>query len=166
MSKKNKTELKAGKDFIGIGVGAIIVNDENEILMMKRAASVDKDRTTTGMWSVAGGQVEFGESAEDAIKREIEEELCVEVEITKFIGYTDQILKESGVHWLCLHFLCKIKDGKPHITEHGKTEKLEWFAVTDLPINVGIAHVIRPLYLLGWITKEEYEKRLRTTPES
>lgn len=109
MLKENKTQLKAGKDFIGVGVGAIIVSDEGKILMMKRAASIDKSRSTSGLWSVAGGQIDFGESTEDAVKREVKEELGVDVEITRFIGYTNQILKESGVHWLVFHFLCKIK---------------------------------------------------------
>lgn len=50
--------------------------------------------------------------------------------------------------------------------EPNKIEKLEWIAVKDVPVDTGIAHVIRSLFLLGWITKEEYERRVKNAPES
>ena len=158
--------MKAGKDFIGVGVGATILNNKNEILLLKRRQSISEDRTTSGMWSVPGGEVDFMETIEDAIKREVREEIGVDVEIVKHIGYTDQILKKSKVHWSCHHFLCKIKGGEPKVIEPNKFEKLEWFSIDKLPKNLGITHVIRPLYLLELISENEYKKRLKETPES
>ncbi len=158
--------MKAGKDFIGVGVGAIILNSKNEILLMKRRQEISEDRTTSGMWSVPGGEVDFMEKIEDAIKREVKEEIGVDVEIIKHIGYTDQILKKSKIHWSLHHFLCKIKNGEPKIIEPEKIEKIEWFSVDKLPKSLGISHVIRPLYLLEMISEDEYKKRLNDTPES
>ena len=158
--------MKAGKDFIGVGVGATILNDKNEILLIKRRGNVSEDRTTSGMWSVPGGEVKFMEKIEEAIKREVKEEIMVDVEILKYIGYTDQILEKSKVHWSCHHFLCKIKKGEPRIAESNKFEKLEWFPVDKIPLNSGITHVIRPLYLLRLINDEEYKKRLLNNTES
>ncbi len=158
--------MKAGKDFIGVGVGATILNNKNEILLLKRRQSISEERTTSGMWSIPGGEVEFMEKIEDAVKREVREEIGVDVEIIKHIGYTDQILEKSKVHWSCHHFLCKIKNGEPKIIESDNFEKLEWFSIDKLPKNVGITHVIRPLYLLGLISEEEYKKRLEETSES
>lgn len=158
--------MKPGKDYIGVGVGAIIINDEEKILLLKRKNSIDKDRTTVGMWSAAGGQVEFGEKTEDAVIREVKEEIGVDVEIIKPAGFTDQILKNSGLHWHLIYFLCKIKNGKPRIMEPENFEKIEWFSPKEMPDNVGFAHVIMPLYLLGLISEKEYKKRLENTPES
>lgn len=90
--------MKPGKDYIGVGVGAIIVNDEGKILLLKRKNSIDKSRTTIGMWSAPGGQVEFGEKAEDAAVRETKEEVGVGVEIVKPIGFSDQILNLTSPH--------------------------------------------------------------------
>ena len=158
--------MKAGKDFIGVGVGATILNNKNEILLLKRRQNISEGRTTSGMWSIPGGEVEFMERIEDAVKREVREEIGVDVEIIKHIGYTDQILEKSKVHWSCHHFLCKIKSGEPKIIESDNFEKLVWFSIDKLPKDAGITHVIRPLYLLGLISEEEYKKRLEETSES
>lgn len=157
---------KAGKNYIGLGVGAYIVNDKNEVLLMLRPKSIKQHRTTVGMWSVPGGQVEFAESCEQAVKREAKEELGIDIEIKKVIGCTDQILPISKAHWHCMHFLCRIKKGKPKILEAEKCEKIKWFSLNKLPKKAGIAHVVRPAYLLGKISKKEYQSRLINTPES
>jgi len=158
--------MKPGKDYIGLGVGAIIKNEKGQVLLLKRPDTITSDRTTSGMWSVPGGEVKFMEKVEDALKREVREEVGVEVEIIKHIGYHDQILTESQVHWHCQSFLCKITEGKPRIKEPSKCEELKWFNPDNLPEKCGIAHIIVPLYKLGLISKSEYEKRLESTPES
>ncbi|MBL7169932.1 MAG: NUDIX domain-containing protein [Candidatus Aenigmarchaeota archaeon] len=158
--------MKSGKNYIGLGTGAIILNDKGEVLLIKRPNTITPDRTTSGMWSVPGGEVKFMEKVEDAVRREVREEIGVEIEIIKSIKYHDQILQESKVHWHCQSFLCKIKSGAPKILEPDKCEKLEWFDPKNLPEDCGIAHVVVPLYKLGWISKDEYERRLENTPES
>jgi 8-oxo-dGTP diphosphatase len=158
--------MKPGKDCIGLGTGAIILNEKSEVLLLKRPDTISYDRTTSGMWSVPGGEVEFMEKVEKAMKREVKEEIGVEVEIIKPIEYHDQILEKSKIHWHCQGFLCKIKSGEPKILEHDKCEKLVWFDPKNLPENCGIAHVVVPLYKLNLISREEYEKRLLNTPES
>jgi len=158
--------MKPGKDFIGVGVGATILNNKNEMLLIKRRQDNTEGKTTSGMWSVPGGEVEFMEKIEDAVKREAKEEIGVDLEIVKHIGYTDQILEKSKIHWSCHHFLCEIKNGEPRIIEPDKFEKLEWFPIDKIPKNSGITHIIRPLYLLGLISEDEYKKRLKETPES
>jgi len=158
--------MKPGKDYMGLGVGAIIQNDKGEILLLKRPSTITPDRTTSGMWSVPGGEVEFMEKIEDAVKREVREEVGVEVEIIKNIGYHDQILERAKIHWHCNSFLCKIKSGTPKILEPNKCEKLEWFNPKRFPENCGISHIVVPSYKLGWIDENEYKRRLKTTKES
>ena len=106
------------------------------------------------------------EKVGDAVKREVMEEIGVEIEIIKPIEYHNQILEKSGVHWHCQQFHCRIKSGEPRILEPDKCEKLQWFDPKNIPENCGVAHVIVSLYKLGLIDKEKYEKRLRDTPES
>lgn len=158
--------MKSGRDHIGLGCGAIIQNDAGQILLIRRSESIDKSRSTVGMWSAVGGEVDFCERTEDAVVREVKEEIGVGVEVIKFIGCTDQILSRSNLHWHLAHFLCKIIDGDPRIMESRKISQIEWFEPSDLPEDCGIHHVIRPLRLLGWISESEYRTRLRTTRES
>lgn len=157
---------KAGKDYIGLGVGAIIHDGAGKILLLKRAGSLDSSRSTVGMWSNPGGEVQFGESVEEAVRREAREELGVEIDIERAIGFSDQILPNAGVHWHLVAFLARIASGEPRITEPQKSEGLAWFNISDLPENVGIHHVILPLRQLGWISGEEFRRRVHSTPES
>lgn len=156
----------AGQDFIGLGCGALILNEKNEILLMKRSSKLPADRTTVGMWSIPGGEVEVGEKVTDAVRREVTEELGIEITIDKVIGHWDQILPKTKIHWHCISFLCKIKKGEPKIIEPEKFNKLKWFKLNKIPKNAGIAHVAAPLHMLGKMSKKEFMKRLRETPES
>lgn len=55
-------------------VAAVVVRGDGTILACRRAAG----RASAGLWEFPGGKVELGESASDALKREIREELGVE----------------------------------------------------------------------------------------
>src|SRR3989338_1504680 len=54
----DKKSIVAGVDYIGVGVGVLIVNDKNETLLMKRGP---KCRNLVGYWNRPGGTMEFGE---------------------------------------------------------------------------------------------------------
>ena len=60
---------------------ALILNEMNEILLIKRKVNPHKD-----MWDVPGGFVEPGEDLSDAIIREIKEELGIQLLLTGFVG--------------------------------------------------------------------------------
>jgi 8-oxo-dGTP diphosphatase len=68
-------DLKRGIDHIGVSAGAIIHDGKGRILLMKRGPAA---RDEHGRWDICGGAVEFGESIDEAIRREIMEELCAE----------------------------------------------------------------------------------------
>lgn len=164
--RSKKTHSIAGVDYIGLGVGAVILSKKREVLLMKRSKRLAVHRTTVGLWSIPGGEVEFGEKVTDALKREVREELGVEIVIERMIGHWDQILTKSKVHWHSVTFLCKIEKGEPKIKEPSKFDDLKWFAIDKIPKNAGIAHVAAPLFMLGKMSKREFKKRLQETPES
>jgi ADP-ribose pyrophosphatase len=125
--------MKKGTDYIGIGCGALIINDNNEVLLLKRTTQT---RNEAGFWSKPGGGVELGEKIEDAVKREIKEELGVEIELINFLGFTDHILKLENQHWIAFNYLAKIKGGKPENLEPGKHEEIKWFSLNNLPEKI------------------------------
>lgn len=122
--------MKAGIDYIGVGCGALIINDKNETLLLRRGV---KSRNQAGYWSKPGGTVEFGEKIEDAIKREIKEEFGVDITLIKFLGFTNHIMKEEGQHWLSVSYLAKIIDGEPKNLEPDKHDEIGWFSFDKLP---------------------------------
>ena len=85
--------MKAEKDFIGVGCGAIIINNNNEILLVKRSKN---SRTEPGMWSRPGGQVEFSESASEAVEREVKEETNLVVKIIRSLEFTENLSDDKS----------------------------------------------------------------------
>ena len=122
--------MKAGFDCVGVGCGALIVNEKNETLLLKRTV---KTRNRSGFWSKPGGGVEFGEKIEDAVKREIKEELNVDIEIIKFLCFTESILQEEKQHWISFNYLAKIISGEVKNMEPEKHEEIKWFLLDNLP---------------------------------
>lgn len=83
---------------------AIIENEKGEILLVKRKFSPQK-----GYWDWPGGFIDPYESLEDSIKREIKEELGVEIELGKLIGaYSDTYLFQN----INLPVICIVMSGK------------------------------------------------------
>ncbi len=99
--KNSQASFQAGVDYIGVGVGALILNDKGEFLLTLRGQKAKNER---GKWEIPGGQVEFGETFSKAIKREVKEELNVEVEVGELLTLTDHLLPEEKQHWVAPTF--------------------------------------------------------------
>ena len=125
--------MKAGFDCVGVGCGAIIVNEKNETILLKRTS---KTRNGAGFWAKPGGGVEFGEKIEDAVRREVKDELGVDVEIIKFLGFSEGILKSENQHWVSFNYLAKIIGGEIRNMEPEKHEEIKWFGLDNLPEKV------------------------------
>lgn len=135
MTNKN-TNSKAGKDFIGVGVGALIFNDEGHLLLTLRGKKAKNER---GKWEIPGGSVEFGETIEEAIKREITEELDIEIEVTEMLQLCNHIILDEQQHWVSPTYICKIIKGEPKLLEPEKCDRIGWFSLEDaekLPLSI------------------------------
>lgn len=89
-----------------LAVRAIITNEESEILILKRA----HDDEYGGLWCLPGGKVDFGQTAEEAIEREVQEETSLGCTSTKFLFYMDGLPDEpEEKHYLTLFFRCEVK---------------------------------------------------------
>jgi 8-oxo-dGTP diphosphatase len=93
-----------------IGVGAVIIC-KGKILLEKR-----KGEPGRGKWTVPGGLVELGESAEQTVMREVKEETNLEVEQPKLIDVVNNVtLDEDGrikYHFVIVDYFVKLKGGK------------------------------------------------------
>lgn len=129
MSEASK-DYKIGRDYIGVGGGVLIFNTDGEILLLKRGKYV---RNEAGWWCKPGGTVEYGEKSMDAMKREIKEEVNLDIDIWGVLPNTDHILKEEGQHWLAVNFLATVRGGELKNMEPDKCDEVRWFALDDLP---------------------------------
>jgi 8-oxo-dGTP diphosphatase len=126
--------MKRGIDYIGVGVGAVIVNEQGEIFLARRGPLAKNER---GLWEFPGGSVEFGERLADALRREIREEYGMEIEVGPLLDVVDHILPEEGQHWVSPTYICKPALGsRPRILEPGKCTDIGWFAVGNTPAEL------------------------------
>lgn len=125
--------MRIGKDYIGVGVGAFILNDNNELLLQKRAVPAEKDH-----WCIPGGRLELFETLENAVIRETKEETDLDIEVLKIMGVCNHIIKEEEAHWVATSYLCKIKNGEPKIMEPDKASDMKWFSLDKLPDKLTI----------------------------
>ena len=122
--------MKRGIDYIGVGVGAIIVNKEGQIFLARRGPKAKNER---GLWEFPGGSVEFGETLSQALQREIQEEYGVEISVGELVDVVDHILPQEHQHWISPTYICEIKSGQPTIREPEKCTDIEWFDVNRIP---------------------------------
>ena len=94
-----------------IEVVAAIIHKGNYYLATQRGYGYFE-----GMWEFPGGKIENGESREDALKREIKEELDVEVKIEKFLCTVDYDYPNFHLTMHCYH--CRVSDGVIKLLEH------------------------------------------------
>ncbi len=125
--------MTIGKDYIGVGCGAFILNENNELLLQQRIKSPE-----AGFWSIPGGRLEMFETFESAVKREVKEETGVDIEVIDELGICDHIIESEQKHWVSPSFLCKITKGEPKIMEPTKHADMQWFSLDHLPENITI----------------------------
>jgi len=124
-----------GIDYIGVGVGALIVDDQGRLFLARRGPKAKNER---GLWEFPGGAVERGERLADALRREIREEYGVEIAVGDLLDVVDHILPEEGQHWVSPAYLCRIVSGTPTILEPDKCAEIAWFAPADVPRDLTV----------------------------
>ena len=119
------------------GVGAVIIRagleggpqGQQQVLLVRRAHEPLK-----GEWSLPGGEVELGETLEQAICREVLEETGLVVETVDVVQAFDRISRDDEgrvrYHYVLIDFLCRIVGGSLACA----TDALEgrWATVEDL----------------------------------
>ncbi|MFR5876370.1 MAG: NUDIX hydrolase [Eubacterium sp.] len=97
--------FKTEQGIFNYRVCAIIIND-NKLLAMKN------DRSP--YYYLPGGRVEIHETAEDAVLREIKEELCVDAEIIRPLwfnqGFFIEDTTQERFHELCIYYLFDVSN--------------------------------------------------------
>ncbi|MDQ0455936.1 NUDIX domain-containing protein [Rhizobium paknamense] len=116
-----------GIDFPGVGVGLAILRDGKLLLYKRRKAP------EAGYWNIVGGKVDVLEPAEQAARREVEEETGLTIGQLTFVTLCEQIIAADRQHWVSLLYKTEDFSGEPHLTEPDKLSDFGWFALDDLP---------------------------------
>ena len=111
-----------------VGCGAAITNEMGELLLIQRLREPE-----AGAWGLPGGKIDFSERAEDAIIREVEEELGIVIQLTGLACMSEIIDGGDGRHWVSPIYSAKIVSGTPQNIEPEKHGGWGWFALDSLP---------------------------------
>lgn len=106
-------------------VGAIIENENNEILCALRGPEM----TLPNYWEFPGGKIEEGETKEEALKREIQEELGCTIKV--FDAVEDTTYEYDKFIVRLETFMSKVISGTPVISEHAE---IKWVSREELPL--------------------------------
>ena len=129
---KKSFDLKKGVDFIGVTCVFLCHDGKGNFLMHKRSSNC---RDEVGRWDTGSGSMEFGETPEEAVTREIEEEYCVKPKKLKFCGVRNALRMngDTKTHWIALLYVAEVNPKKVKIGEPDKMEELNWFRANKLP---------------------------------
>lgn len=121
-------------DEIRPGVGAVVLNDSDEVLLLRRA---DREQ-----WALPTGSVEQCEPVREAITREVEEETGLQIAVKQLTGIYSHPEQQvfaypsgKAVHFITNCFRCTIEEGTPEADEDEALE-VGFFDVNDLPSNI------------------------------
>ncbi|CAK9102332.1 unnamed protein product, partial [Durusdinium trenchii] len=119
--------LKPGKDFTGR-----VWLDQTDVLLLKRSATA---RTAPGAWARPGGAVNFGESCEAALLREIREETNLDICNPELLDVTSE--PSSGAHWVSIGYTADLAPGctasDARNMEPAKHDDIGFFHLEALP---------------------------------
>lgn len=142
--------MKQGVDHIGVCVVYFCHDGKGNVLMGKRTSN---SRDEHGRWDIGGGGVEFGDSVEHTLRKEILEEYNVKVLKTEFLGFRDVKREHEGkpTHWIALDFKVLVDPSTTKNNEPHKMEEVKWFPFNQMPEP---QHSQFPLFL------EKYREKL------
>ena len=120
-------------------VCALIQNEEGKIFCCQRGPG----RALAYKWEFPGGKIEQNETQEEALIREIKEELKSDIEVIRYIGVSkhEYVDLEKPFSITMYAYLCKLINGNLELTEHIDScyadvneMKIMDFAAADIPL--------------------------------
>lgn len=116
---------------ITAAVAAVIFNEKGDVLLQKR--------NDVGKWCILSGHVEFGETVQQAMLREIFEETNAQAEIVRFIGvysapeYSTYLYHNKQVQYVISYFEVRLLSPITVLLPNKETLELKFFNTNALP---------------------------------
>jgi 8-oxo-dGTP diphosphatase len=107
-------------------VRLIIPNKEGKVLILKRTHTSHSE----GSWCLPGGKIDYGQTAEQAVAKELKEETSLVCMSSHFLFYQDSLAKfEGDMHCINLYFECTVS-GDIHLNE--ESGEYAWIGADDI----------------------------------
>ncbi|MGQ9718403.1 MAG: NUDIX hydrolase [Nitrososphaerales archaeon] len=111
-----------------VGVGGLIKQDDS-VLLVKR-----ENEPGRGKWSIPGGLINLGETMRNAVKREVEEEVGLRVDVVEVLDAFDAIIYDDKsrvrFHYVVVSFMAKPLGGE--VRGSKEASQVRWFKAKEL----------------------------------
>jgi len=125
-----------------VGVGGLITKD-GSVLLIKR-----KFEPNRGLWSLPGGLLEVGEDPEDAARREVREELGLEVKVEGLLQVANEVIRDDlgrvKFHFVLVDYLMTPLGEEVKLNE--ESDEFGWFkpeAIEELETSMNTKLIVR-----------------------
>ena len=103
---------------------------DGKVLLARRSAGA---RDEPGTWDTGAGALEFGETFEAAVTREVTEEYAAAPKDITMLGVRNVVRAEPPSHWVAVVFSVRVDPAAVRIGEPHKFDELGWFRLDALP---------------------------------
>ena len=131
--------MKKGIDCVGVYVSGICHDGKGKILYRRRGPGA---RDEIGKWDLgAGGSLDFGETIEECLEREVKEEVSVDILEKEYLGVYETFRNLNGhdTHWVGVYYKCLIDPTQAKIPANEESDKMVWASIHDhqSPMMIG-----------------------------
>lgn len=125
--------MKKGIDYIGIAVVPFVHDGSGKYVLGLRT---DKCRDEHNRWEpTGGGGLEYGETVEEGIVREVQEELQAKPFNLEFLGTREVFREHEGkkTHWITFDYKAQVNSEEIKIMEPEMCSELRWCRIEEIP---------------------------------
>lgn len=124
--EKPKWQWGESTNQVKVGMGAIIMKDGKTLLGKRKGSHGD------GEYCSPGGHLDYMESFEDCIRREIREECGIEVKNIQFL-YVANVTTYAPKHYINVEISAEWASGEPQTFPNEKIGDWQWYDLNNLP---------------------------------
>lgn len=128
---------RVDNQIFGVRATGLVVQDEKLYLV----------KSPEGKYYTLGGAIQLGETTEEAVQREMKEEIGIDVEVgpLAFIVENQFTLQEKSYHQIeFLYLVTPLSEPVTYLEEGNSIRQCEWIAFVDLEKLISIQPFLRP----------------------
>lgn len=136
------------REYQQVTVSGFILNGKGEVLMVKRSM---EDKFLPGLWELPGGGTAVAEHPHIGLKRELEEETGLQVEVIKPISVDDYFMEKQDekIHRVEIFFLCKLVPKKQEVLLSHEHSEYVWLGKDEMK-HLDITDYMQKALNEGW----------------
>jgi ADP-ribose pyrophosphatase YjhB (NUDIX family) len=126
-----------------------VVVDGDRVMLVRRAVEPRR-----GCWDLPGGFLERGEHPSEGLRREMQEETGLEIEILEPLGFFLDTYPEPGETTLNFYYIARVTGGEPQ--SGSDVAEIRWFSPDALPPQDQIAFANNRAALSAWLAGQRH----------